>query len=83
MLTDDVLEATPYVLPVMVDRMVIAEHFQFEPSEEGRLRLIRLLRHLLDLRPKALMAEHSQEVLTIVVAATKDGAPEVKKAADP
>jgi len=82
-LTDDVLEATPYVLPVMVDRMVIAEHFQFEPSEEGRLRLIRLMRHLLDLRAPALMAEHSQEILTIVVAASKDGAPEVKKVVDP
>jgi len=80
-LTEAVLDSTPYVMPVIVDRMVHAEQFKWEPSEEARLGLIKLLRHLILLRPKQLMAEEDQSVLTVVVAATKDTAPEVKKVA--
>ena len=78
-LAEEVLDSTPYVVPVILDRMVNIPQFKFDPSEEVRLGHIRLLHHLLTYRVELIMSEHSQEVMTVVVAATRDTAPDVKK----
>merc|ERR1712159_691315 len=61
--------------------MVPGPDFQFEPSEEVRLRHIRLMQRMLELSLHEIIADHNQEVLFIVMSACKDGAPEVKKVA--
>eukprot|EP00658_Telonema_sp_P-2_P034124 TRINITY_DN2493_c0_g2_i5.p1 TRINITY_DN2493_c0_g2~~TRINITY_DN2493_c0_g2_i5.p1 ORF type:complete len:896 (-),score=252.40 TRINITY_DN2493_c0_g2_i5:142-2829(-) len=72
------LQTLPYIMPVLIDRLTHADQFKWDKSEEVRLALVGLLRMALQANATGVMAEHSQEVIYLLVGALKDPHPEVK-----
>merc|ERR1712159_258913 len=66
-LAESLSACSPYIVPVIVDRVVPGEQFQFEPSEEARTRHILLLRGMMEHNVHELMGEHNQEILFITM----------------
>ena len=71
-----------YITPVLIDRLIKAQQFEWEASEEARVALTGLLKAALTTNARGVMGAHSQEVLFVLIGGFKDPHPEVTTHSD-